>query len=389
MSSSYKSQIEQVIECLKVEKTRKAALDILLSVSESKDLVDIFLELEIPKLMIRLVENEDIKEKETVLQILINLSANEKYLNSFLTINTFHRILKTVFDLIDNALPKKEEKTFSDPNDIMISNDILLDKNGNTFDIRIEMDKYVINSSTIENQHPEFKNETLINLYFMFLANLSSFEEGQKKLLDVSDEKIKGIVFFKLLDKFFEYIYHSSFNFCSSVIANVSSLKVGRELILENKIFKIFLIQFDKMNNMKMINILRMIRNCCFEYEKFHEELFVKETILFSYLIKLLLLVNDKNKGTKLDLDEIDIMYYTNFDTEKLTQDDKETINDLIIDIFLILTNHKEAVEDMKKKGLSKAIKVLEDSLKESNNNSEIDDKVKDRLLVIKNYLDN
>ena len=120
MSSSYKSQIEQVIECLKVEKTRKAALDILLSVSESKDLVDIFLELEIPKLMIRLVENEDIKEKETVLQILINLSANEKYLNSFLTINTFHRILKTVFDLIDNALPKKEEKTFSDPNDIMI-----------------------------------------------------------------------------------------------------------------------------------------------------------------------------------------------------------------------------------------------------------------------------
>ena len=389
MSSSYKSQIEQVIECLKVEKTRKAVLDILLSVSESKDLVDIFLELEIPKLMIRLVENEDIKEKETVLQILINLSANEKYLNSFLTINTFHRILKTVFDLIDNALPKKEEKTFSDPNDIMISNDILLDKNGNTFDIRIEMDKYVINSSTIENQHPEFKNETLINLYFMFLANLSSFEEGQKKLLDVSDEKIKGIVFFKLLDKFFEYIYHSSFNFCSSVIANVSSLKVGRELILENKIFKIFLIQFDKLNNMKMINILRMIRNCCFEYEKFHEELFVKETILFSYLIKLLLLVNDKNKGTKLDLDEIDIMYYTNFDTEKLTQDDKETINDLIIDIFLILTNHKEAVEDMKKKGLSKAIKVLEDSLKESNNNSEIDDKVKDRLLVIKNYLDN
>lgn len=389
MSSSYKSQIEQVIECLKVEKTRKAALDILLSVSESKDLVDIFLELEIPKLMIRLVENEDIKEKETVLQILINLSANEKYLNSFLAINTFHRILKTVFDLIDNALPKKEEKTFSDPNDIMISNDILLDKNGNTFDIRIEMDKYVINSSTIENQHPEFKNETLINLYFMFLANLSSFEEGQKKLLDVSDEKIKGIVFFKLLDKFFEYIYHSSFNFCSSVIANVSSLKVGRELILENKIFKIFLIQFDKMNNMKMINILRMIRNCSFEYEKFHEELFVKETILFSYLIKLLLLVNDKNKGTKLDLDEIDIMYYTNFDTEKLTQDDKETINDLIIDIFLILTNHKEAVEDMKKKGLSKAIKVLEDSLKESNNNSEIDDKVKDRLLVIKNYLDN
>ena len=109
MSSSYKSQIEQVIEYLKVEKTRKAALDILLSVSESKDLVDIFLELEIPKLMIRLVENEDIKEKETVLQLLINLSANEKYLNSFLTINTFHRILKTsLFYNIKKALTHRK-----------------------------------------------------------------------------------------------------------------------------------------------------------------------------------------------------------------------------------------------------------------------------------------
>ena len=148
---------------------------------------------------------------------------------------------------------KKEEKTFSDPNDIMISNDIILDKNGNTFDIKMEMDKYVINSSTIENQHPEFKNDTLINLFFMFMANLSSFEEGQKKLLDISNEKIKGIVFLKLLDKFFDKIYSSSFDFCSSVIANVSSLKEGRELILENKIFKIFLIQFDKMNNMKIV----------------------------------------------------------------------------------------------------------------------------------------
>ena len=202
-TSSYKAQIEQVIECLKAEKTRKTALDILLSVSESKELVDIFLELEVPKLMVRMVESEDIKEKETVLQILINLSTNEKYINSFMSLNTFHRVIKIVFAFLD-SMPKKEEKTFSDPNDIMISNDIILDKNGNTFDIKMEMDKYVINSSTIENQHPEFKNDTLINLFFMFMANLSSFEEGQKKLLDISNEKIKGIVFFKLLDKFFD-----------------------------------------------------------------------------------------------------------------------------------------------------------------------------------------
>lgn len=48
------------------------------------------------------------------------------------------------------------------------------------------------------------------------------------------------IVLFKLLDKFFEFIYNPCFDFCSSIIVNITSNKEGRELILGNKVFKIF-----------------------------------------------------------------------------------------------------------------------------------------------------
>jgi hypothetical protein len=101
---------------------------------------------------------------------------------------------------------------------------------------------------------------------------------------------------------------------------------------------------------------------------------------MFNYLIKILLMVN---KSKKSGLDDVDVIYFTNFDHDKLSEDDKEVINDLIVDIFLIMTNHNEGVEFMKKKGVDKAIEVIEESCKNG------DEKYKDRLSVIKNYLQN
>ena len=48
------------------------------------------------------------------------------------------------------------------------------------------------------------ENETFLNLYFMFLCNLTSYEPGQKSILDLDNENknFHGVVFFKLLDKF-------------------------------------------------------------------------------------------------------------------------------------------------------------------------------------------
>ena len=43
-------------------------------------------------------------------------------------------------------------------------------------------------------------------------------------------------------------------------------------------------------------------------------------------------------------MEEIDDIIFNNFDLKDLTDDDKETMNDLIVDIFLILTNLKIVV---------------------------------------------
>ena len=394
----YKNQIKSILECLKSPMARPKALEAILGLCESEELTDIFIQLELPKVMIRLLENEDIKEKDLVLQILINISGKESYIPYFLKINTFHRIINLTFKLIKKEFEEKnksnkEEKVYESPDEIilesldkMLGKDLLYE-NGKMFDVKMEFDKYVINADQVTDMKG-MENETFLNLYFMLLCNLSSYEVGQKSLLDLQNENknFHGVVFFKLLDKFFEYIHHNSFNFCSSIVANVSSLKEGRNIILSNKIFKIFLIRFDKMNAMKTINILRLIRNCSFEYKDYEEDFLENDSILFKYLIKLLCLINNADND-KLGMEEIDNIYFKNFDMKDLTDDDKETMNDLIIDIFLILTNSEKAVKEMKLKKVKECLELVEEKAI-SKCKEEMKNKIIDRLLVIKDCLD-
>ena len=394
----YKNQIKSILECLKSPMARPKALEAILGLCESEELTDIFIQLELPKVMIRLLENEDIKEKDLVLQILINISGKESYIPYFLKINTFHRIINLTFKLIKKEFEEKnksnkEEKVYESPDEIilesldkMLGKDLLYE-NGKIFDVKMEFDKYVINADQVTDMKG-MENETFLNLYFMLLCNLSSYEVGQKSLLDLQNENknFHGVVFFKLLDKFFEYIHHNSFNFCSSIVANVSSLKEGRNIILSNKIFKIFLIRFDKMNAMKTINILRLIRNCSFEYKDYEEDFLENDSILFKYLIKLLCLINNADND-KLGMEEIDNIYFKNFDMKDLTDDDKETMNDLIIDIFLILTNSEKAVKEMKLKKVKECLELVEEKAI-SKCKEEMKNKIIDRLLVIKDCLD-
>ena len=395
----YKNQIKSIIECLKSPQARPKALEAILGLCESEELVNIFISLELPKIMIRLLENEDIKEKDLVLQILINIAGKEYYLPHFLKINTFHRALNLVFKIIKkefddkNKSDKKEDKVYESPDEIILENlDKMLGKdllyeNGKIFDVKMEFDKYVIESDKVTDMKG-MEDETILNLYFMFLCNLSSYEAAQKNLLDLQNENkdFHGVVFFKLLDKFFEYIHHNSFNFCSSIVANVSSLKAGREIILSNKIFRIFLIRFDKMNAMKTMNILRLIRNCSFEYKDYVDDFLEKDSILFKYLIKLLCLINNTQED-KLGMEAIDNIYFKNFDIKDMSEEDKETMNDLIIDIFLILTNSEKAVKEMKSKKVKECFELVEKKVISKSNNEEMKNKIIDRLLVIKDCL--
>ena len=394
----YKNQIKSILECFKSPMARPKALEAILGLCESEELIQIFISLELPKIMIRLLENEDIKEKDQVLQILINISGKESYLPHFLKINTIHRILNLIFKTIKSEFEEKnkentnKKETYESPEDVilesldkMLGKDLLYE-NGKMFDVKMEFDKYVINADKVTDLKG-MENETFLNLYFMFLCNLTSYEPGQKSLLDLQNENknFHGVLFFKLLDKFFEYIHHNSFNFCSAIIANISSLKDGRKLILENKIFKIFLIRFDKMNAMKTINIIRFLRNCSFEYKDYVQDFLEKDSIMFKYLIKLLCLINNANDD-KLGIDEIDNIYFTNFDVKELTEDDKETMNDLIVDIFLILTNSAKAVDEMKNKKVKDCIELIEEKAI-SKCNEDMKNKLIDRFMVIKDCL--
>ena len=390
----YKNQIKSILECLKSPMARPKALEAILGLCESEELTEIFISLELPKIMVRLLENEDIKEKDQVLQILINISGKENYLPHFLKINTIHRILNLIFKTIKHEFEEKDKEKnskiekYESPDDVilesldkMLGKDLLYE-NGKIFDVKMEFDKYVINADKVTDLKG-MENETFLNLYFM----LTSYEPGQKNMLDLQNENknFHGVVFFKLLDKFFEYIYHNSFNFCSAIIANISSLKEGRKLILENKIFKIFLIRFDKMNAMKTINIIRLIRNCSFEYKDYVQDFLEKDSIMFKFLIKLLCLINNADDD-KLGIEEIDNIYLTNFDVKDLTEDDKETLNDLIVDIFLILTNSAKAVDEMKNKKVKECIELVEEKAI-SKCKEDMKNKLIDRLLVIKDCL--
>jgi hypothetical protein len=215
----------------------------------------------------------------------------------------------------------------------------------------------------------------------MLLTNLTINEEGQKKFLNTENEKIKGIVFLKVLDKFFENLYNEEFNFCSNLIANITSYKEGRELLLEFNIFKIFLIHSDKLNNFKVTNVLRIFRNCCFEFEKYKEQLLTNEAKMYNLIIKILLLTNVTHKKELLDigLSYIDEIYLPSFNME-IAAGEKEIINDIIIDIFLVFTNDEEAIKFMKEKELKKILDLIESRLNENEN-------LKDRLFVITNYL--
>ena len=393
----YKSQLSSVIECIKSPLAREKSLEALLSLCNSEELIDIFIELELPKIMIRCLENEDIKEKELILKILINISGIEKYIKSFIEINVFHRLLSIIFKIIKNNYDTNDnnnnkDKTYDNVDDLILDtldmNSQNLNNNNNniSFDVKMVFDKYELHNINVIKG---FENETYLNLYFIILSNLTSFDVCKEYFLDLnnSNKNVHGILFFKLLDKYFENIQNNSFNFCSSLISNVTSIKEGRILILENKIFKIFLILFEKMNKMKIINNLRLIRNCVFEYEKFIDEILIKDGILINFLEKILLLNN--NYDNKNIFDNLNNINFNEFENEinNNNNEEKEIINELIMDIFLILSNNNKSVIEMKNKNLLKIIENLEEKLKDIKNNNENLENMKDRLMVLKDIL--
>jgi hypothetical protein len=102
---------------------------------------------------------------------------------------------------------------------------------------------------------------------------------------------------------------------------------------------------------------------------------------MFNLVIKILLLTNSQKKDLiNIGLTYIDEIYLPNFNTATAFEE-KGILNDIIVDIFLVLTNDTEAVSWMKNKDLKKVFNLLNEKLHENEN-------LQDRLFVITNYLE-
>jgi hypothetical protein len=250
---------------------------------------------DICRIMIREVEADN-DNRDLVLQIMINLSGDELFQSRLLEFNSIYRICNLLYQKMPkeiNAISSSDKENLKREIDLFAMEHGLFnnDRAQENIKVKFSMEKYQIDSEANKelfernNSNKVFKE---IPYYLMILSNLTISEEGQKKFLNVEDEKIKGVVFMKILEKYFDNIYSTEFDFCSNLLANATALKEGRTLLLELKIFRIFLKSFEKMNNHKIVNTLRLFRNCCFEFESFKEELLTKNVIYY-YLLNFII----------------------------------------------------------------------------------------------------
>lgn len=102
----------------------------------------------------------------------------------------------------------------------------------------------------------------------MLLTNVTIGEEGQKHL--IGDGKTKGIILDNLFGMFCYFLKSNIFDFIANVLANVSGLKEGREVIVEqaNMLPRLLdMLRWDKVNAHRRTHIIECVRNVAFEYE--------------------------------------------------------------------------------------------------------------------------
>ena len=387
---SHLNQIKTLLEFYKSKKTRLTALQTILSLTEIPEWISVFNKSDTIKLTLRLLETDELNNEETsvALHVLVNLSSEDSLVEKFLLANATLRLSRIFLNKSDKEIKihSIDESLFSlDLNIELISQGILINNNNEStknYEVNKIYDKYVFND---KNNFSSFSHEQILSIPFilMIITNLTRTEHGQKQFFGIEkaeSQNLKGLFLLKMLDKYFENIYKQELDFLSSIIANVSALKEARVFLIENKIYGVILAQFDKLNNFKIVNMLRVFRNCCFEFEKFENELLTQDGFMLGLVFKILIEVNLPGVNISLDVPELDKIYFTHFNREK-AKEEKESINDLIVDIFLVLTNTENAFPTIIKKGLKKAWDKIRVHLKG-------DTSLEDRLLVVTNFLD-
>lgn len=121
-----------------------------------------------------------------------------------------------------------------------------------------------------------------IELCLMLLTNVTISEEGQRHL--IGDGFKRGIILDNLFGMFCFFLKSGIFDFISNILANVSALKEGREVIIDqcDMMPKIIdMLRYEKVNSHRRTHLFDCLRNLAFEYEpqesRFISSGFVKE----------------------------------------------------------------------------------------------------------------
>lgn len=176
---------------------------------------------------------------------------------------------------------------------------ISLNVGGRVFDFLKE--HVQMNMKPVENSHAAFnedekiyeirqlalaKNDSqavfdTIELLSMLLSNVTVSEEGQKHL--IGDLKKRGVVLDNLFGMFCYFLKSAIFDFLANVIANVTAVKEGRDIVVKaDWLPKILdMIRWDKVSQHRRKHLIECVRNVAFGYEdyeaKFTELSLVKE----------------------------------------------------------------------------------------------------------------
>ena len=145
-------------------------------------------------------------------KILINLVLDKVYVEECVTLEAARK----VFDFLMNNVKQDTKETGSDAKLV----DFKPTEEGGTTKM------YEVDSNFA----------SPIQCSFMFLTNLTTHESGQVHLL--GDGKTKGAILENILGMFSYFKTNPMFDFVANIFANVSSLKTGRQFMVEAGLLK-------------------------------------------------------------------------------------------------------------------------------------------------------
>lgn len=329
-SSSDQEQIKAVLQYLQKKETRIQALDIVLAYTATKDNRALFTGLDICKILLRLLPEEGAGVAQKVAQCLINFSTDPDYQKDLIKLNVGGRIFDFLKDHVQMNMKAVEDSGHA---------------------AFIEDKKiYEIRALTLAKNDSQGVYDS-IELCLMLLTNVTVSEEGQKHL--IGEGRTKGLILDNLFGMFCFFLKSGIFDFISNILANVTALKEGRDVVNDFKMLPkiVDMLRWEKVSIHRRKHLLDCLRNVAFGYEALESQ-FV-ELKLTKELGHLLAIEQGIHEGLPESVAQFTASKKAFHETNK------ENIKN-IIDTFILLSNSDVLMKEMAELNLDTLIDYVD-----------------------------